>query len=425
MRPVCIHFLKGLAAHHTVRYMVGIIGVVCSYLVFLHRCIPPSTFEGFVDFPSFYAASIAVFQQHLSPYDLARLTRINGLEFRTFPFLYPPPSVILFQPLASLSFEDAKRTMTLFNHLLLVPTLVIIPSCALRLSRVRDFWRYALCLLYPLFLYPLIVSVRYGQINIALLTALVGFWIALLQNRSKCAALCLSIAIVCKTIPLLFLPMLIIIGRYRVSAYTTIFLTIACLLSYEILPHGMWSAWLFFIAPSGGYMNEPFGLFAPAGEWNQSLNGVLARALTQSLWSNPGFHSPLLGKILCYSGSLCIVTVSSALLYRARHSPLASHLIMAITLPTIFLIAPFSWEHHIVYLLPAILFTLSDQPAWSLPWRISLVVGSLITGLSFTIPALLFYRFASVVALWCIVCLITWKHGSDTTVVPPGKSSAG
>lgn len=412
MRHVFTDILRSSYAHPTTRLLIGCVVLVCAYIKFLYRCVPPRTFEGFVDLPSFYAASIAVFRDHVSPYDVGRLTRINGLEFRTFPFLYPPPSVLLFRPLAILSLDEAKHAATFFNHLILVPILLLIPLTALKLSPTRDYWRCLVCLLYPLFSYPLIISIRYGQVNVALLGALIGFWIAAQQTRNVRAGLCLCAAIICKTIPLLFLPMLLVTGRWRIFMSTLLCVSFACLISLSVLPPGMWSDWLFRVAPTGGYMNEPFGLFAPAGVWNQSLNGILARALTRSLWSNPGFHAPALGKLICYSGAGCIIALSAALLYRARRSPQAVDLLVVATLPTIFLTVPFSWEHHIVYLLPTILFTLCHKSPWGKSWQIPLFAASSIVAISFTIPALLFYRFASVVALWVITLLITWKYGS-------------
>lgn len=413
MLSTYVQRLTSFSIHPRFRYVVGAIALFCSYILFLYRCVPPSTFEGFVDLPSFYAASIAVFRDHLSPYDVGRLTRINGLEFRTFPFLYPPPSVLLFLPLASVSLDEAKHFVTLFNHLILVPILLLIPFRAMRLSPTRDYWRCVACLLYPLFSYPLIISIRYGQVNVALLGALVGLWIAAKQAKNIRAGLCLCAAIICKTIPLLFLPMLLVTGRWRIIMSGLLCVSLACLLSLWLLPPGVWGEWLFRIAPSGGYMNEPFGLFPPAGAWNQSLNGIIARAFTQSLWSNPGFHAPLLGTIICYSGAVCIIGLSATLLYRVRRSPVAADLLVVVTLPTIFLTAPFSWEHHIVYLLPTILFALCHEPSWTNSWRIPLFVASSIIAISFTIPALLFYRFASVVALWVTTLLITWKYGAD------------
>lgn len=404
--------LQRTASFHVLRYFGGLVALACSYLFFIQRCVPLNASDGFIDLPSFYAASVAIFRDHLSPYDVGRLTRINGLEFRTFPFLYPPPSLFVFKPLASYSFEEAKRIITLFNHIALIPTLLAIPVFILSLSPRHDYWRFALCLLYPLYAFPLILTIRYGQVNILLLAVLLGFWIAARHDRPLLAGLCLGAAIICKTVPLLFIPMLLVIRRWSVCAYTIALLAFVSAVSYVALPVSLWSEWLFHIAPSGGYMNAPFGLFSPAASWNQSLNGVIARLFTQSAWSDPGFHAPMLGKIAAYIGALYVMTVSALLLRRVRHSDHAISLLSTITLPMIFLTAPFSWEHHIVYILPAILFILYNQLPMSPRWRITTAGMAAVAAISFTFADLLFYRFASVSLLWVTAALITWEHGN-------------
>jgi hypothetical protein len=404
---------RRIALLKIVLYLAGIVLLGFSYLLFFQRCIAPSTFEGFIDLRSFYAASVAVFRDHLSPYDLDRLTQINRLEFRTFPFLYPPPSIFLFKPLATHSFEEAKQIITIFNHITLVPTLLAIPLFVLKLSPRRDYWRFSLCLLYPLYTFPLILTIRYGQINIALMAALVGFWIAAQRDRSLIAGLCLCAAILCKTIPLLFIPMLLAIGRWKLCACTLISLAIVSGFSYAVLPTNMWDEWLFHIAPSGGYMNAPLALFSPAAVWNQSLNGIIARLLTQSAWSDPGFHAPMLAKVATYACALSVMTISAFLLRRVRHSAHAVSLLSVVTLPMIFLIAPFSWEHHIAYILPAILFILCAQCPWSRWWRITIAVVASVIAATLTTDHLLFYRFTSVSLLWVTAALITWKHGNE------------
>jgi len=391
MRHSLAVIVRNAHTHPTARYLLAGVMLISAYIIFLYRCVPPSTFEGFVDLPSFYAASIAVFRDHVSPYDVGRLTRINGLEFRTFPFLYPPPSVFLFQPLANLTLDQSTHVVTLINHLILAPTLVIIPLYALQLSPTRNYWRFLLCLLYPLLSYPLIVSVRYGQINIVLLAALIGFWIASLRKRHLVAGLCLSIAIICKTLPLLFIPMLLVIGQWKICSFTLIFLSVACLISYSILPSDM------------------YGLFFPSASCNQSLNGVIARAFTRSLWSDPGFHCPLLGSLLCYAGAVIAIAVTATLLYRARRAPHVIDCLMAATLPAIFLVAPFSWEHHIAYLLPTILCILCQKDLSPSKWRAATLCAAAIATVTFTFSGLLFYRFAGVLLLWLSALAFTWR----------------
>ncbi|MEY4701195.1 MAG: hypothetical protein RL326_1382 [Pseudomonadota bacterium] len=414
---------RRLATHHGFRRVLLAAAAISSYVFFYHRCALPNAIDNFLDLPSFYAASVAVFRDHLSPYDVGRLTRINGLEFRTYPFLYPPPSLFLFQPLATTSLAQAKHILTSLNHLTLIPTLLLIPSLMLKLSPRREFWRFSFCLLYPLYSCPLILTVRYGQTNIVMLAALVAFWIAAQRDKSVLAGLCLCVAILCKTTPVLFIPMLLVVGRWKVVAYTLLSFMMVSVVSLFSLPSGIWSEWLFRVAPSSGYMNEPFGLFPPASVWNQSLNGALARHFTRSSWSDPGFHSPGLGKILTYCAAASVMALSAITLRGVRHSPRAVSLLSAITLPMIFLVAPFSWEHHGAYLIPAILFVVCHQIPGSKLWRISALAAALITAITFTSPALMLYRLASALSLWALALAITWRDRVELRGIPPSGRS--
>jgi hypothetical protein len=421
IRSIC-QVSKRIATNDAFRFIILATATLGSYIFFYRCCAPPNAFDKFLDLPSFYAASVAVFRDHLSPYDVGRLTRINGLEFRTFPFLYPPPILFLFKPLATLSLAQTKYIVTAINHLILIPTLLLTPLIALKLTPRREYWRFSLCLLYPLYSFPVILTVQYGQVNIVLLATLVGFWIAAQRGQPLLAGLFLCAAIVCKTIPLLFIPMLLVTGHWRVCAHTLLFLALSCAISFLWLPEGTWNDWLFRIAPSGGYMNEPFGLFSPAGPWNQGLNGVVARLVESKLLNHLGFHPALLGKILGYCCALAVMTLSAVALRRVRHSTQALDLLCAITLPMIFLTAPFSWEHHIVYLLPSLLFALCYRMPGSMLWRISLFTTTFIIAITFTMPELMFYRFPSVLALWVVALVIAWKHGSESTDTAPPAS---
>jgi hypothetical protein len=415
IRSLC-HLSWRLVTNDAFRFTLLVTATLGSYLFFYHHCALTNAADNFLDLPSFHAASVAVFRDHLSPYDVGRLTRINGLEFRTYPFLYPPPILLIFKPLATLSLDQTKYIATALNHFILIPTLLLIPTLILKLSPRHDYWRFSLCLLYPLYSFPLILTVQYGQVNIALLATLVGFWIAIQRGQSLLAGLFLCGAIVCKTIPLLFIPMLLVTGRWRVCAHALLFLALACVLSFLSLPGGTWGDWLFRIAPSGGYMNEPFGLFSPAGPWNQGLNGVVARIVTSKPMDHLGFQPKFLGKILGYCCALGVITLSAFALRRARHSTQALNLLCAVTLPLIFLTAPFSWEHHIVYLLPSLLFALCHRMTGSMLWRIPVFTAAIFISITFTTPALMFYRFSSVLSLWIVALVITWKHGGESEV---------
>lgn len=401
--------LTGWMSSPRVRGALLCLAFIASWGVFFVRCIPPP-YDAFVDLPSFYAASVAVFREHVSPYSVDRLAQINGTEFRTFPFLYPPPSLLIVAPLSSLTWEQAKVAVTVVNHLIVIPVLFLMPLLICNLTPRERYWSFALCLLYPLFSYPLIYTVRYGQVNVLLLGALVGFWILAQRRRSAMAGLFLSVAVLCKTFPLLLLPMLLAIGRWRESLYAVSFLVGISGVSALFLPSEVWGDWLLNVAPTGAYMREPAGLFPPSEIWNQSINGLVARQIAKTSWLDPVVDGPLIGEVVCYGAVATLFVISLVILRKVRCSPDALNVMMPVALPVIFLAAPFSWEHHGAYLLPGIIFLLSYRVASGRGARISFTVLMVALAIALALGSLMFYRLSTVLMLWAVSLYVVWDH---------------
>src|SRR5579862_5296192 len=79
----------------------------------------------YTDFGSFYYGARLVFDNHQSPYDEEALTNASKAAERAgpfepprkiYPYLYPPPSLVMFYPLAQLSPGHAKLAMLVVNH---------------------------------------------------------------------------------------------------------------------------------------------------------------------------------------------------------------------------------------------------------------------------------------------------------------------
>lgn len=165
----------------------------------------------------------------------------------------------------------------------------------------------------------------------------------------------LVLAVLLKTYPLVLLPLLFIIGYRRAVALTLAGLGAVALASLVILPSGLWAEWLNVIVPSGAPGAAPSGLFSPAAVWNQSLNGVFARLFTESEWSHPLLVNPALARALTWGSAGVVLLTTAAVAWRVRTWPDALDRVLRVALPAIFLVAPLSWEHHLVYTLPSVL----------------------------------------------------------------------
>jgi alpha-1,2-mannosyltransferase len=204
-----------------------------------------------LDLPSFYAASVQVFRNGGSPYDLEQLVQINGADVQTLPWLYPPTSLFVFFPLAYLTYAKAQSVVLVMNHALFIALAWFLPLGVCRLQPERRFWAVALCLAYTLVFGPIFVTLYSGQINLVLLASLVIFWTAAKSSRPVVASLFLALAIVLKTYPLVLLPLLLLIDGRRIVMLTLGWLVCMAVFSLLVLPSGLWTEWLSTILPSG------------------------------------------------------------------------------------------------------------------------------------------------------------------------------
>lgn len=308
----------------------------------------------FVDFPSFYWGAQFAFIQHISPYgrDVFLLQEVTTGDV-IFPYLYPPPSLVLFYPFLLFGYKTASLIMLAFNHLVFVGLLYLL------LYRVVDGVRAApavfiFFLAYLLLFQPMQINLDHGQINLMVLALVLVSWTGLREERGGAfVGVPLALAILLKTYPALFLPLLLFRRRYDAAAWTVGIIALISLAALVLVPATAWHDWFVRVLPSGGYGVTPLGLFSPANPHDQSLNGFLQRLFvpnpfTMTLWPNPP-----LARILGYVCAAVIGGTTLLLSYRARQNSQALDLEVPLYLLAMFLLAPLSWNHHAVYALPA------------------------------------------------------------------------
>jgi Glycosyltransferase family 87 len=357
------------------------------------------------DLPSFYTASVGVFRHGESPYDLERMRLLVPPGVDVFPYLYPPPSLFLFFPLSVLTYENARHDVLIINHLLFLVLIWTIPLYLLRARPRYDLGVFALCIVYSLTFNPVVANLQNGQVNILLLAFLMLFWLFARNRNSVLAAFFLALAIVLKTYPLIIIPMLLLIGRWREGLYASAWIGLATLVSLILFPNTIWHDWLTNVLPKGGYINSPHGV-PVAAIWNQSLNGFFARAFTESEWSNPLSVNPGLARLLTYVTAGLMATASCIVVWRSRvHIDSLDRMIL-VALPLTYLVAPLSWESHLLYLLPVILLLLNSRVSFSLVPRTIFYALCIVSAITISIPHLIQFKFYGVVILW-VLCVFT------------------
>lgn len=344
-----------------------IIGVllVSFYLLFVFRHGFLQLSEGNLDLPSFYWASISTFQHQLSPFDhqnLQSIGELNNFAEPIYPYLYTPPSLFLFYPFSFISYETAKIALLFLNHLVILFLLVFLPYKLIPSLRNRSVLLFTFFFLYVLNFRPLISTLNHGQINLFATLCLCLVWFGLKEKKSPVLiATFLSGAILLKLYPVIILLFLIIKKKYSAALWTVGLLLVITGLSVVILPSTLWHDWLVNVLPNGRYGTFIDGLFYHTAPWNQSINGLTSRLFLVNPYSPPLIISPLAAKIVPYIISILIVVFTFVFVKRNTDRSGDTFLSREFTLVlfSMFLIAPISWEHHFVLILPALAFCIS------------------------------------------------------------------
>lgn len=387
------------------------------------------------------------------------------------PFTYPPTALALLSPIAGLGRAQLAETMRVLNLLLTLVVMVVIvgdlahedPSGRLR------FWG-------PLYIAGfggLYLNLQFGQINLLLLLLIWGYWRALRQGRAGMGAgALLALGCIAKPHYALLglgagpLPRL----RWIIGGLLAGGALIA--LSLWLAPTGSWTSWWREIVATTSLTELPPGHSSLAAPWNRSLAGAIARFLVPNKFSTPVADDPVLAARLSATAILIVIAVTAAVLWRSLRRDLAptddaaSTNIAATDTPgtvnpgvssepaarradnhrhgliraqprgavdhdlelsllsvMVFLIAPASWTHHLVLLLPAALVLLRDRvlaPALPLSSRLSasLVLAVLALTLDDLIPRawrvaslpLMTLMTVAVIALWLLLAEQLWHR---------------
>lgn len=392
--------------------------------------------QGSIDFPSFYASSTITFNEKESPYSEEALTNVSvEIKQKVYPYLYPPPSLLAFYPLSLFTYEQGRTLLMVINHLCLAAFIYLFffqilwadsSSTAHILSSAALPLAYLMPLVYVLTYKGIIVNFDHGQINLIVLVLLVVSWIAIKNNRAAwLIGLPLSLAVLLKTYPIVFVLFLVFKRKYRAIMWLIGLLGLYTIAAYLVLPPVVWRDWAVNVLPTGGYGETPFHLFSPASQGNQNINGFATRLFTENEFSEPLFASKTLARITAYLlSSLVILTTLGLSALRARQIEDGKSLDteFSLYLLLMYLAAPLSWDHHQVYILPSILvglhFVLTRAESWRaklivitsaflIAWNLPLMWGGLRHGLLTLVIPLKFY---AVVTLWGFLVFKMWQH---------------
>lgn len=320
--------------------------------------------RGVGDFPSIYWGARLAFVEQRSPYVEGALRQAEAaLNQRVFPYLYPPSSLLAFYPFSLVEYDAAKLILLVTSHACFLLFLYVF-FFRIRAVEPEGGSRWLLCALlvaYLLNFYPVVDNFVWGQINLPILLLVCVAWLALKRGWGAFAvAVPLSLAVLLKTYPIVLLPLLVVRKRYGAAALAVALVVAYGLVSWLVLPQGLWHDWATNVAPTGGYGQRPFQLFFPVEPWNHSINGFgcFVQDRIKTVFGVPSKYltTPLTYLLCAFVG---LSTVGLSLLSALRRKGAKTlDLEVATYLQMMFLVAPLSWEHHLVYVLPSALLAI-------------------------------------------------------------------
>lgn len=311
-----------------------------------------------VDFPSFYYAAKLAFENDLSPYNNSSWKLVEPLytDGKLFPFLYPPPSLLLFRPFLLFNYPHAKTLMLWSNHVLILVVLYLFFRKILDSTWDNLYLIPAIAYLY--LFYPLSENLSNGQVGLWILTSICLTWLATKERwHPFWVALPLVFGIVLKLYPILFLLVYLFRKEYRVIIYAAVLLAMISAFATVALPGEVWQDWYESVL-SNGYGRE-VGDVESATPANQSINAFITRLFYgRNVRFENLLNPPPWAALTPYILSSFVIAVSFVAAWwvsrKGMNSPESLSIQFCLWILVMFLIAPFSWGHHLVHVLPPI-----------------------------------------------------------------------
>ncbi len=341
--------------------------------------------EDAVDFPSYYYGAKLTFELRTSPYTITgwniaeQQYKNEAGEGTLFPFLYPPPSLPIFRLFTLFEYESAKLLMLGMNHVLALTFILLFFFNILKLH-TYDLLPIA-GILYFYNFFPLILTIYSGQVNLLILILICLTWLGVKEKWHPFSiALPLALSIILKLYPFLFFIILFLRKEYKAILYTIVILVSMAVISTSFLPHSIWGDWIGNVATKG-YLQDIQGVVTgkPA---NQSINALLIRTFFglnirfAPLLVPPSWAIRISPYIAC--GLVGLISLAATWQTTLNSNEVNLHLQFSIWLLAMFMVAPISWDHHLVLILPAIYIAFHE--AFKRKWYFTLPI---LTGLAY------------------------------------------
>jgi alpha-1,2-mannosyltransferase len=250
-------------------------------------------------------------------------------------FTYPPFAAMVFTILSLPSFGVLMKISVGVNIAALLATIRMTLG-GLGYQRSRARLGATLLLAAALFwTEPVQRTLFLGQVELVLMALIV--WDQCQPDRRWWKGAGIGIAAGIKLVPLIFIPYLLLTRRFRQAAVASGAFAATVLLGFAVAPRDSAKWWL------GGLFDQGSRTGFVGWEGNQSLRGILTRLVGSVAGAQPWWL--VAAAVTGAAGLAC-----AAILDRAGHR-MAGLLACALTG---LLISPISWDHHWVWIVPAV-----------------------------------------------------------------------
>ncbi|GAA4418138.1 glycosyltransferase 87 family protein [Actinokineospora soli] len=248
------------------------------------------------------------------------------------PYLYPPPSLIVFVPLTLVPLAVADVIATALTVVALVATIyVVIARCWPRATAVDVAGATALVLPIALLLEPVRETLTFGQINIWLMALVAVDCLA--RHPRWPRGLLVGLAFALKLTPAAFVLFFLLRRDFRAAVVTIASGAAFVALGFVFAWKDSVAYWFTGAGPTAGVSGSPFGT-------NQTILAALRRLVI-----------PETAQTVLWVALVGVVVGVAVLLMVRLDTPSA----LVVNGVLALLIAPTAWSHHWVFIVPALI----------------------------------------------------------------------
>ena len=273
------------------------------------------------------------------------------------PFTYPPVAALGFVPLGLLSVPAGQVVWALVNMASLFAIIALSLRCVRPgIDRVR-LLLFSLVLVGPsTFLLPVWLTLYFGQVNLVLCALILADLTTTIRvgTRRLPRGVLVGITAAVKLIPLVFVPYLFVTRQVRTAWTALAGFAGATLAAAAVDPSLTWS----YFTRDATDAQRVGGVFYIS---NQSLRGAVDRL----------DHRVVPTAVV--TAASAVVLVAGIALARWAHRDSSPFLGILVCATTGMLVSPISWEHHLVWVVPMLLWLACapDRPPGGPVWAVA------------------------------------------------------